>query len=83
MVDLSDICGDTPLRASLVKKREKAQGKLDVMQAKHKEKIAPILADIEMYNAMITAIDRREGHAVLEQIERCAQAIETGDADPA
>lgn len=55
MVDLTEICGDTPLRASLVKKRAKEQEKLDKITVK----AAPIQAEIAMYDEMIAAIDRR------------------------
>lgn len=63
MVNLSEFVGDTPLRISLVKKREKQSEKLKDIIAKHMLRVAPISAEIDMYSEMIAAIDRRNGVA--------------------
>ncbi len=63
MVDLSEFLGDSPLRASLAKKRQKEQERL----AKLEEKCAPIRADIDMYNKMLSALDEREALSTLAQ----------------
>ena len=55
MTDLSEFYADSPLRASLVKKRQAEQLKLDKINAK----AAPIIITIEMYDDMIATIDKR------------------------
>lgn len=53
MVDLTTICGDAVLHASITKKRIKAQQKLDALIAKANEKIQPLQEQIEKYDAML------------------------------
>lgn len=55
MVDLNEFVGDTPLRASLVKKQEKLKTRIDKAQAK----ITPLQQEFLMYGEMIAAVDKR------------------------
>lgn len=57
MVDLTDFLGADKQRASLVKKRVKAQEKL----VKVLEKAAPLQVEVKMYDQMIFAMDEAAG----------------------
>jgi hypothetical protein len=61
MVDLSEFTGDDALRASAVKKRDKAQAKLDDIIAKTQLRIAPLHAEIRKFNDIIFVLDSHAG----------------------
>jgi len=56
MVDLTEFNGEDALRASLIKKREKVQEKLDAVIAKAQEKITPLQAQIEKFDALLAVL---------------------------
>ena len=56
MVDLTEFNGEDALRASLMKKREKVQEKLDAVIAKAQEKITPLQAQIEKFDALLAVL---------------------------
>lgn len=56
MVDLTSICGDDALRASLIKKRDKVQEKLTLAIEKANQKIAPLENEIEKLDALLQVL---------------------------
>lgn len=74
MVDLADICGDVPMRASFMRKRERVQEKLNKIAYTYDLKTKPLLAEIKMYDEMIAAIERRVGADInaLDETEESA-----------
>lgn len=57
MADLTEFAGEDALRAGLIKKRAKAQEKLNALIAKAQEKIAPLQNQIEKFDALIAVLD--------------------------
>lgn len=56
MVDITEFTGEDALRASLLKKRAKAQEKLDGLIAKAQERIAPMQAQIEKFDSLLKVL---------------------------
>ena len=56
MVDISEFTGEAALRTSLIKKRDKANEKLMAAIAKAQEKILPLTAQVEKYDALIAVL---------------------------
>lgn len=59
MVDLSDICGDVPERARLIRKRQKVLDRIEALTNAYDAKTVPLKKELTMYDEMIAAIDRR------------------------
>jgi hypothetical protein len=57
MADLTEFTGKEALRASLLKKRAKVQEKIDGVIAKAQEKLAPLQAQIEKFDALLKVLD--------------------------
>lgn len=76
MADLTDIVGDTPMRKSLVKKRDAEQAKIDKIITGAQAKLFPHEGMRDMYNEMIDAIDKRQVKAVELSL------VDEKDADP-
>ena len=60
MVDLTEFVGESALRASLQKKRDKAQEKLDALIAKANEKIVPVEGEIAKLDALLAVLGETE-----------------------
>jgi hypothetical protein len=65
MTDLTEVFSPNKARESLLKKKAKIQERIDKIM----EKVLPLQADLTMYDKMITAIDERDGVAVIADIE--------------
>lgn len=58
MNDLVEFVGDDALRASILKKRDKAEAKRLALIAKAQEKLMPIEAEISKYDDMLAVLDK-------------------------
>ena len=78
MVDLTEICGESALHTSLLKKRAAAQAKLDMLVAKATEKIAPLENQIEKLDAMIAILV--PSMEVADELQKAAHLRQQGIA---
>jgi hypothetical protein len=74
MVDLMEFNGQDALRADLIKKRHKAQVRSDELIEKANAKIAPVLAEIALYDELIAVMDKRTHTAAT-----AAESADTGE----